>query len=348
MFDPLRYSRQTILPEIGIEGQARLQKARVLVVGAGGLGCPLLLYLSAAGVGTIGIVDGDTVNLSNLQRQVLYDSQDIGKMKVDMAQKKLLALNPNITINTYSFYLNKENCLSLFQSYDIIVDGTDHFATRYLINDACVITNKIHVYGALYKFEGQVSVFNYKSGPTYRCLFPHQPAQQLAPNCAEIGVLGVVAGIVGTQQALETLKIILGIGEVLSGKLWTYDGLTNSMHHLLFEKSTNSHSIKTLAEYDITCNNVPEITYQEYLEWKKEIPIFLIDVRNKSEYAEKNIQGHLMPLEQLDLLYTEIPTDQTIVVHCASGMRSKKAVELLLNKGFGQVYHIKNGLLDVE
>lgn len=348
MFDALRYSRQTILPEIGEEGQLLLKNARVLVVGAGGLGCPILQYLTAAGVGTIGIVDGDTVNVSNLQRQILFDTCDEGLLKVNAAKKKLQSLNPEVNIATYPYFLTVDNCLDTLTHYDIIVDGTDNFATRYLLNDACVLTNKIHVYGALYKFEGQVSVFNYNNGPTYRCLFPEPPPANTMPNCSEIGVLGVLPGIVGCMQANETLKVILGIGEVLSGKLWTFDALLNTTHSIQFQKLHSNQITQLKKNYDISCTLLPEVSYQEFLEWKKNIPVYLIDVRTEAEYQQRNIGGHLIPLVQLESSLDQIPTDQTLVVHCASGARSAQAVQLLIDKGYGNVYNLKNGLQDVR
>jgi molybdopterin/thiamine biosynthesis adenylyltransferase/rhodanese-related sulfurtransferase len=344
----LRYSRQTILPEIGEEGQLLLKNAHVLVVGAGGLGCPILQYLTAAGVGNIGIVDGDTVNISNLQRQILFDTNDEGLLKVNAAKKHLVALNPEVYIDTYPYFLSVENCLDTLAHYDIVVDGTDNFATRYLINDACVLTHKIHVYGALYKFEGQVSVFNYQQGPTYRCLFPEPPPANTVPNCAEIGVLGVLPGMVGCMQANEVLKIILGIGKVLSGKLWTFDALQNTTHYIQFEKSPHSHQITQLKKnYNIPCATIPEVSYQEYLEWKNKTEVFLIDVRSAREYEQKNIEGHLIPLDLLESSLGQLPTAETIVVHCATGARSARAVELLIEKGFANVYNLKNGLKDV-
>src|ERR1035437_2494874 len=221
-----RYARHIILPEIGLEGQQKLKQAKVLVVGAGGLGCPVLQYLTAAGVGTLGIIDFDTVDESNLQRQVLYSTEDIGKHKAAIAKEKLEKQNPDINLVSHVAHLTSANALEIISQYDIVVDGSDNFATRYLVNDACVILNKVLVFGSIFKFEGQVSVFNYKGGPTYRCLYPEAPAEGDVPNCAEIGVLGVLPGIVGTLQANEVIKIITGIGDILSGKLLTLDALT--------------------------------------------------------------------------------------------------------------------------
>ncbi|MEI6509301.1 MAG: HesA/MoeB/ThiF family protein, partial [Bacteroidota bacterium] len=239
-----RYNRHIILPEIGLEGQQKLKLAKVLVIGAGGLGCPLLQYLAAAGVGTIGVVDSDTVDESNLHRQILYSSNEVGKNKADIAAKKLSELNPFIKITPIVSYLNSENALQLFSDFDIIIDGSDNFATRYLVNDACVILNKPFVSGSIYKFQGQISVFNYHEGPTYRCLYP-EPGD--IPNCAEVGVLGVLPGIVGCLMANETIKMIIGNGEVLSGKLLVFDSLTMQFNTFGFSTVAENKNIKTLS-----------------------------------------------------------------------------------------------------
>ncbi|MCU0416212.1 MAG: HesA/MoeB/ThiF family protein [Cytophagaceae bacterium] len=343
----IRYSRQIILPELGEQGQAKLNAAKVLVVGAGGLGCPVLQYLTAAGVGTIGIIDGDTVNVSNLQRQILYSTSDEGRLKVEAAKEKLLALNPDVTIHIYAYFLSKENILDLILSYDIIVDGSDNFATRYLINDACVLTKKVHVYGALFKFDGQVSVFNYQNGPTYRCLFPQPPAKGEVPNCAEIGVIGVLPGIVGCFQANEVIKIITGMGEVLSGKLWLYNALQNSTDVIKFFRTDQADSITTLGEYEEVCVTVPEIDKATFLNWNENSnEVLLVDVREKHEVELKSIGGMHMPLSSWEKEWTSIPLDKTIVIHCASGIRSKKAATLLIEKGYPRVYSLLNGLMD--
>lgn len=343
----IRYSRQIILPELGEEGQAKLKAAKVLVVGAGGLGCPVLQYLTAAGVGTIGVVDGDTVNVSNLQRQILYVTSDEGKLKVEAAKEKLQALNPEITIHSYPYFLTKENIMETIASYDIIVDGSDNFATRYLINDACVLTNKIHVYGALFKFDGQVSVFNYQNGPTYRCLFPQPPAKGEVPNCAEIGVIGVLPGIVGCFQANEVIKIITGMGEVLSGKLWLYNALQNSFDVLQIFRTEQADVITSLGDYEEVCVTVPEIDKSTYLSWKENSnDVLLIDVREQHEVDLKSIGGLHMPLSTWEKEWSAVPLDKTIVIHCASGVRSKKAASLLIEKGYPRVYSLLNGLMD--
>ena len=246
-----RYSRHIILPEIGMKGQEKLKRAKVLVIGAGGLGCPVLQYLVSAGVGTIGIADDETVDETNLQRQILFFSEDVGKSKSEAAKQKLSLLNPNCRLPTVNCRLSPSNALDIIKEYDLVIDGSDNFPTRYLVNDACVISNKPLVFGSIFKFEGQVSVFNYKSGPTYRCLFPQPP--QGSPNCSEIGVLGVLSGIIGTMMANEALKIILGIGETLSGKLLVFDALTTKTQLISFEKPPGNSKINSLIDYENFC-----------------------------------------------------------------------------------------------
>ena len=340
-----RYNRHIILPEIGLEGQQKLKLAKVLVIGAGGLGCPLLQYLAAAGVGTISIIDSDKIDESNLHRQILYSSNDVGKNKADIAAKKLSELNPFIKIIPIVSYLNSENALQLFSDFDIIIDGSDNFATRYLVNDACVILNKPFVSGSIYKFQGQISVFNYHDGPTYRCLYP-EPGE--IPNCAEIGVLGVLPGIVGCLMANETIKMIIGNGEVLSGKLLVFDSLTMQFNTFEFSSVAENKTIKTLGNYDFFCDTkVKEITADEL---KNKILLSekfqLIDVRELHEYEIKNIGGVLIPLNELENNLDKISTTLPLIIHCQSGMRSKKAIELLKQKGFNNLTNLKNGLMD--
>ena len=342
-----RYARHLILPEIGIEGQQKLKQAKVLVIGAGGLGCPVLQYLIAAGVGTIGIVDFDRVEESNLQRQILYSTGDIGKYKVEVAKEKLSKQNPFVKIITYCQLLTATNALEIISNYEIIVDGSDNFATRYLVNDACVILNKSLVFGSIFKFQGQLSVFNYKGGPTYRCLYPEPPADGEIPNCAEIGVMGVLPGIIGALQANEVIKIIVGVGEVLSGKLLTFDSLTVQFN--TFDIAVNPENIKInkLIDYELFCGSIKEITAEELKQKIKLKEDFqLIDVREKTEYQIKNIGGILIPLGNLANNFDKINADKEIIVHCAGGVRSKKAVRLLMEQGFKKVYSLKNGLLD--
>ncbi|MGS2764956.1 molybdopterin-synthase adenylyltransferase MoeB [Sinomicrobium sp. M5D2P9] len=331
-----QYHRQLILKEIGKEGQARLKESRVLVIGAGGLGSAILPYLTAAGVGHIGIIDHDTVDLSNLHRQVLFTVSDVGLNKAVTASEKLSGLNPHIGITPYPTALTKENALELFSSYDIIVDGSDNFPTRYLVNDAAVICNKPVVFGSIFKFEGQVSVFNYQDGPTYRCLFPDPPPPGTAPNCSEIGVLGVLPGIVGTIQANEVIKIICGIGEVLSGKLFTIDCLTMQTRVLQFRKNVFEIP-EGLYDMEYACINengiVPEITIRDIT---KSIPenLVIIDVRTKEEREISKI-GTLfpeytdlhIPLNELTGRFPNIPKNKHIVFYCQSGVRSLQAAQ---------------------
>ena len=341
-----RYNRHIILPEIGMEGQQKLKLAKVLVIGAGGLGCPLLQYLAAAGVGTIGVVDSDKVDESNLHRQILYSSNDVGENKADIASKKLAELNPFIKIIPIVSYLNSENALQYFSDYDIIIDGSDNFATRYLVNDVCVILNKPFVSGSIFKFQGQISVFNFNDGPTYRCLYP-EPGD--IPNCAEVGVLGVLPGIVGCLMANETIKIIIGNGEVLSGKLLVFDSLTMQFNTFGFSTVEENKNIKTLSNYDFFCEttDTKEITADEL---KSKILLSekfqLIDVREPYEYEIKNIGGVLIPLGELENNLDKISTTLPVIIHCLSGMRSKKAIELLKQKGYKNLANLKNGLID--
>ncbi|MFT6246361.1 MAG: adenylyltransferase/sulfurtransferase [Salibacteraceae bacterium] len=340
-----QYSRHLILENIGLEGQLKLKKAKVLVIGAGGLGCPVLQYLSAAGVGTIGIVDDDTVDQSNLQRQVLFSHQDIGQSKAESAVQRLQLLNPYISLKAYKTRLTKDNALDLFKDYDTIVDGTDNFPTRYLINDAAVLVNKPVVFGSIFKFDGQVSVLNYQNGPTYRCLFPSPPLPNEAPNCSEIGVLGVLPGIIGSLQAAEVLKIILNLGTVLSGKLLTFSALT--MKQMLFSFERNmSISISSLEDdYQEFCGVPPvtnEISYQEYE--VQTVHFNLLDVRSQLERDDFHINGIHIPLDDLPERLQEIPDDKKLLVYCASGVRSKLAIDFLQKNGFSQtLVNLKGG-----
>jgi molybdopterin/thiamine biosynthesis adenylyltransferase/rhodanese-related sulfurtransferase len=342
-----RYSRQTILPEVGIEGQAKLTNASVLVVGAGGLGCPVLLYLAAAGVGRLGIIDADKVDVTNLQRQVLYITEDEGKSKAETAAKRIQALNPEITIDVHPVWLSKENALNIFSSYDIIVDGSDNFATRYLVNDACVMLGKPLVFGSIFKFEGQVSVFNYKGGPTYRCLFPEPPALGEVPNCSEIGVIGVLPGIIGTLQANEVIKIILEKGEVLSGILYMYDALSNDVQKLKVFKDPIASVVTELGTYEEVCETSPDIDKKTLEFWKEKNIIFqLIDVRESHEYAQKNIGGELIPMNTIKDNLDRIREDIPVIIHCQMGGRSRTIVDFLYLKGFKNIYNLQWGLRD--
>lgn len=352
-----RYSRHLLLPEIGLAGQQKLKAARVLVVGCGGLGCPVLQYLAAAGVGTLGLLDFDTVDDSNLQRQVLYATADVGRPKAVVAAEKLGAQNPFIELRPHQLLLSAGNALVLFAEYDLVIDCSDNFATRYLVNDACVVLGKPLVFGAIFKFEGQVSVFNYQHGPTYRCLYPEPPAPGDAPSCAEIGVLGVLPGLVGTLQAAEALKIILELGEVLSGRLLLVDVLGMRFQSIRFQAVAANQGITALADdYAAFCGEAPlastparaaEITADELKAWQQSgRPLQLLDVREPHEHARRSIGGRLIPLGQLSGQLAELQPSVPVVVHCASGVRSQKAALLLLAHGFTEVYSLRAGLAD--
>lgn len=333
------YSRHLLLDEVGEDGQLKLKNSKVLVIGAGGLGCPVLQYIGAAGVGTIGIVDFDTVDKSNLQRQVLFSYDSIGKNKALEAKKRLSASNPFIEIIPFSNGINATNALQIIEEFDIIVDCTDNYSTRFLINDACVLLNKPLVYSAIYKFEGQISVFNYKNGPTYRCLHPETPKTESITNCSESGVLGVLPGILGTLQANEVLKLILEIGDPLSGKLFIYNSLTNSSTIFKLQK-TNPEIYSVIAktgklseeEYQINCTSVLEINEIDPAEFKSAISeeIQIIDVRNSSELPRADhLNALTIPLDQLEVRYSEIDTTKETIIFCQSGIRSKEAIKLL-------------------
>ncbi len=342
-----QYSRHLLLEEVGVVGQLKLKQAKVLVIGAGGLSCPVLQYLSAAGVGTIGIVDDDTVTQSNLQRQILYTHKDIGRSKAEVAVKRLQELNPYIQFNTYQTRLTKYNALKLLKSYDIIVDGTDNFPTRYLINDTAVLLNKPIVFGSIHKFEGQVSVFNFKNGPTYRCLYPTPPKLNEVPNCSEIGVLGVLPGIIGSLQANEVLKIILDLGNILSGQLLTFDALSMRQSIYSFEKN-NSHTIKSLEDDYQVCDGIPKVTKEiSFQEYKEQSSIFnLLDVRTQAERDEFYIKSIHIPLDELSERCDEIPDDKNLLVFCKSGVRSKLAIGILEKNDFKRgLVNLKGGIL---
>ena len=325
-----RYDRHLILPEFGEAAQLKLKKSKVLVVGAGGLGCPALLYLTAVGVGTIGIIDGDKVDVSNLQRQVLFNTSDVGANKAEVAADRLRLQNDLIKIKAYPFLLTNNNALDLFSEYDVIVDGTDNFATRYLCNDAAVIANKPLIHGSIFKFEGQVSVFNYENGPTYRCLFPEPPSPNSVPSCSEIGVLGVLPGIIGNYQALETIKVITDIGEPLSGKLLCINTLNNSQQVLEFEKDPVHSQVEQLQDnYEHFCGFNPlvkEISYSEAELLLHSADYRLVDVREIDEYENYNIGGLNLPLSTSN--FERSNQSQTPVFICQKGIRSKNAANL--------------------
>ena len=344
-----RYNRHIILSEIGKEGQKKINKAKILVVGAGGLGCTILQYLVAACVGKVGIIDFDIVEKSNLQRQILFGASSLGINKALAAKNRLEDLNSEIQINAITSALTTQNALELFADYDIIVDGTDNFETRYIINDAAVITNKPVVYGAIYKFEGQVSVFNYKNGPSYRCLFPNTPKDKSLANCSEIGVLGVLPGIIGTMQANEALKIILEFNNVLSGKLLCYDAKTTEIFLLNVEKSelefnkalNKKESFKNL-DYAFECSSkVKELHINDI---HKIDNIQFVDVRELHETPKLSLENCIqIPLGEIEYNLDKIPTDKIIVLFCHSGIRSKTAAEILFKNNITNCYNLKDG-----
>lgn len=361
--DLARYSRHLLLSEIGLEGQKKLKNANVLVIGAGGLGCPILQYLAAAGVGKIGVIDADVLEESNLQRQILYTVADIGVNKALAAQKRLVALNPLIEVLAYPYALEVSNALELFEQYDLVVDGTDNFATRYMVNDACIITNKPLVYGSIFKFEGQVAVFNYQGGPSYRCLFPNPPAPGEVPNCSEVGVLGVLPGVIGAMQANEALKIILGLGDVLSEKLLVYNALTAESLILTIQANaaviTQTKAMKKdfkTTSYEAFCGikkeekqpSILEISPQELANNLEQYT--LVDVRETWEQPRyETLKGIDIPLPRLVLWKDRIPKDRPVVVLCAKGIRSKIAIEQLqTNYGYNNLINLTGGIKNWE
>ena len=355
-----RYNRHIIIPDFGIEAQKKLKAAKVLVIGSGGLGSPLLLYLAAAGVGTLGIVDLDVVDDSNLQRQVLFGVQDIGTPKVEAAKIRLKQLNPHIKIKTYNTQFTSKNALEIIRDYDVVADGTDNFPTRYLVNDASVLAGIPNVYASIFQFEGQVSVFNYTDkngtkGPNYRDLYPTPPEPGLIPNCAEGGVLGVLPGIIGSLQANEVIKVITGVGEPLSGRFFVFDALTFETRTLKITKRANSTEIKELIDYEQFCGisaiekPVKEISTLELENWISNGEDFqIIDVRETSEYEQINIGAHLIPLGEVIARNHEIEREKKVVIHCRSGARSAKAIRQLEEIGFDNLYNLKGGILDIE
>ncbi len=358
----LRYSRHLIMPEVGMEGQQKLKAARVLCIGAGGLGSPLALYLAAAGVGTLGIVDFDVVDYTNLQRQIIHSTADVGRKKLESAADKLKGINPFLNLRTFETRLASGNALDLFRDFDIIADGTDNFPTRYLVNDACVLTGKPNVYGSIFRFEGQASVFATKDGPCYRCLYPEPPPPGLVPSCAEGGVLGILPGLVGVIQATETIKLILGRGDSLVGRLLLIDALGMKFRELKLRKNPDcpacgEHStVKELIDYNEFCGirgeeapvttDVPAITVEELkrkLDRKEDV--FILDVREPHEYDICNIKGYLIPVGDLSKRVSELDSSREIIAHCRSGVRSAKAVNFLRSAGFKKVYNLTGGIL---
>ncbi|MFK7923347.1 MAG: molybdopterin-synthase adenylyltransferase MoeB [Bacteroidia bacterium] len=367
-----RYSRHLIIPDFNIVGQRKLKAAKVLVVGGGGLGSPMLQYLAAAGVGTIGIVDYDVVDDSNLQRQVLYGLESIGKLKVDEAKARLLSQNPHITINTHNTLLTSDNALEIIKDYDVVADGTDNFPTRYLVNDACVLLGKTNVYASIFQFEGQVSVFNYtdkdgNTGPNYRDLFPTPPPPGLVPSCAEGGVLGVLPGIIGSIQALEVIKVVSGVGDPLAGRLFLFDALSFTTRILKIHKdnsnplSGENPSQTELIDYVQFCG-VPAIegeslekpdadlkrkSVHDLVTYRKDDTDFqLIDVREAYEYEIVNIQGELMPEGEIEAFLNKVDRNKPVIVHCRSGKRSANVIRKLESEyGFTNLYNLEGGIL---
>jgi adenylyltransferase/sulfurtransferase len=361
-----RYSRHLILPEVGMEGQRKLKAAKVLCIGAGGLGSPVAMYLAAAGVGTIGIVDFDVVDFSNLQRQILHSTNDVGKPKLQSAKEKLVAMNPHVNVVTHDAALSSENALELFAPYDIIVDGTDNFPTRYLVNDACVILGKPNAYGSIFRFEGQASVFATKEGPCYRCLYPEPPPPGLVPSCAEGGVLGVLPGVIGCIQATETIKLIVGAGEPLIGRFLIFDALRMKFRELKLRKDPDcpvcgTHpTVTKLIDYEQFCGvqssteEAPmsgSTTEISAVELKKRLDrgdnLKIVDVREPHEYEINRINGStLIPLGDIPKRYVELDPSDEIVVQCKVGGRSAKAADFLRSKGFTKVLNLTGGILD--
>jgi molybdopterin/thiamine biosynthesis adenylyltransferase/rhodanese-related sulfurtransferase len=358
----LRYSRHLIMPEVGMEGQLKIKAAKVLCIGAGGLGSPLALYLGAAGVGTIGVVDFDVVDYTNLQRQIIHTTADVGKKKLDSAAEKLKAINPFLNIKKFDTRLSSDNALELFKDFDIIADGTDNFPTRYLVNDACVLTGKPNVYASIFRFEGQASIFATKDGPCYRCLYPEPPPPGLVPSCAEGGVLGILPGLLGVIQATEVIKLILKAGDPLIGRLLLVDALGMKFRELKLRKNPEcpvcgTHpTITKLIDYEEFCGiRGEEMTVEpttgdiQVEELKRRLDkgddLFVLDVREPHEYQICNINGYLIPLGDLPKRVSELDSSKEIVAHCRSGVRSAKAVDFLKQAGFKKVHNLAGGIL---
>lgn len=359
----LRYSRHLLLPEVGVEGQRKLKAARVLLIGAGGLGSPLALYLAAAGVGTLGLVDFDVVDLTNLQRQVLHGTSDVGRPKLESARDRIHDINPHVHVEPYETRLTSANALEIFRDYDLVVDGTDNFPTRYLVNDACVLTGKRNVYGSIFRFEGQLSVFGDAEGPCYRCLYREPPPPGLVPSCAEGGVLGVLPGLVGTIQATETLKLILGVGDPLVGRLLLVDTLGPTFRAVRLRRdpacpACGTRELRELIDYESFCgigrggdahadDEIPTVTPTELRERLQGAnPPLLLDVREPHEWEIARIAGaRLVPLTTLAESIPTLDRDAEIVVHCKGGTRSAKAVRQLREAGFSRVWNLEGGIL---
>jgi adenylyltransferase/sulfurtransferase len=354
-----RYSRHLIIPDVGVDGQKRLKNAKVLVVGAGGLGSPALLYLAAAGVGTLGIVEFDVVDESNLQRQIIHGQSDIGRPKAESARDSIAEINPFVKVNLHQTHLSSDNALDIFRDYDLIVDGTDNFATRYLVNDAAVLLGKPYVWGSIFRFEGQVSVFWEEHGPQYRDLYPEPPPPGMVPSCAEGGVLGVLCASIGSIMVTEAIKLITGIGETLLGRLMVYDALEMSYRTIKIRKDPNGEKITELIDYDAFCGVVSEDARDAAaghtitpLELKQKIDahenFLLVDVREPHEYEIVRIPGSvLIPKDRIlsGVALAELPQDKPIVLHCKSGTRSAEALAALHQAGFADAVHVGGGVL---
>jgi molybdopterin/thiamine biosynthesis adenylyltransferase/rhodanese-related sulfurtransferase len=360
-----RYSRHLIMPEVGMDGQKRLKAAKVLLIGAGGLGSPLALYLAAAGVGRIGLVDFDVVDFSNLQRQILHGTPDVGRPKLQSAKDRIQAINPEVRLDLYETRLTSANALQIFEPYDIVIDGTDNFATRYLVNDACVLLKKPNVYGSIFRFDGQASVFAPPAGPCYRCLYPEPPPPGEVPSCAEGGVLGILPGLVGCIQATEAVKLILGKGSPLIGRLLLYDALQMTIQEFKVRRNPkcpmcgDQPTIAKLIDYDQFCglrgqetatvstNQTAEMTVEELKQrLENGEPMFILDVRNPEEFQICRLPGSkLLPLPELPKRVGELSKDQEMVVHCKSGMRSAKAIAFLKQQGFQKLRNLQGGIL---
>lgn len=355
----LRFGRQIMLSEIGVEGQTQIKNAKILLIGVGGLGSPLALYLIAAGVGEIGLVDHDVVDVSNLQRQVLYSTGDIGLPKVECAKKRLEALNPEAKINTYQTRLTDQNALDIIRDYDLVIDGTDNFETRFLVNDACVFLKKPNIYASIFRFEGQATVFGMEQGPCYRCLYPEPPPAGLVPSCSEAGVLGILPGLMACIQATEAIKLITHAGESLSGRLLIYDALTMKFQELSLERNPDcaicgtNPSITELRSISYTCsvnpqedhNQVPEISVKKLAEMMHSRNYLLVDVRENFEREICNIDGSLhFPFRNLQEAIGKLDREQNIVVYCKAGVTSKMAARILIENNFQSVYSLAGGI----
>jgi sulfur-carrier protein adenylyltransferase/sulfurtransferase len=358
-----RYSRHLIMPNVGIDGQGRLKASKVLLVGTGGLGSPLAMYLAAAGVGTIGLVDFDTVDESNLHRQVIHGTKDIGKRKTESAKETILDINPHVTVNIHETALRSDNALEIIEPYDIVIDGTDNFPTRYLVNDACVLLGKPNIYGSIFRFDGQLAVFYAKEGPCYRCMFPEPPPPGMVPSCAEGGVFGVICATIGAGQATEGVKVLTGIGEPLIGRMQIYDALENRWQTIKVNKDPEcpvcgkNPTVTELIDYEEFCG-VPandhettdtgdltelELTPREFEEVRAGVRV--IDVREPHEFEISRIPGaELIPLGELPGKLNQLDTEEEIVLHCKSGARSMEALQLMRGAGFGRVKHVRGGI----